>query len=401
MTRLRIALVVETFAKDMGYVSNTLPKYLARAGHVVDVITTEKLPYFQQGAGDNVFGSEFAARNQNKIGIEQLDGYTVHTLPNVPTFGYSRVQGLHQKLAELRPDVVCIFVSVGWIPLDCARSARRLGYRLVVGNHTGKTHFPLAQQGAGAAPLARLKTLLLRALPGRYISAVAHHCVVPTVDCADIVCDYFGGRRSKVKVLNLPVDTDYFHPVASAAESAERVALRRSLGFAADEVVCVYSGKFTQAKNPVVLLRALEILAAEGQPVRGLFVGAGEQRDALSGHPLAQVVAFQPFRELGRYFRAADIGVWMDESISFLDAASSGLPLVLGSTVKDVSHLTEFTAIYQADNPAALAAAIRPLLDAQRRKQAGVIAAQLAQERFSAQRYAQQRETYFREALEA
>jgi glycosyltransferase involved in cell wall biosynthesis len=396
---LRIAIVVETFAKQMGYVSNTLPKYLARQGHVVHIVTTEKLPYVRTGSGEELFGSAFADKNRNRIGTHPIDGYTVHTLPSRLTFGYWRLQGLAEKLAELSPDVVCIFVSVGWIALDCARLARPLGYQLIVGNHTGKTVFPLARRPTRWYQPARLKCTLLRGLPGHFVDAVAHHCVVPTTDCADVASRFFGIAARKVRIMNLPVDTDHFHPVASAADGAERVELRQSLGLAHDEIVCVYSGKFTQAKNPAVLLRAVEHLAAKGHRVRALFVGEGEQQAALSGHPLARVLPFKPFNELGRYFRGADIGVWMEESISYLDAASCGLPLVLGSTVNDTSHLTEFVSAFEANDPASLAAAITPLFDPQRRSEISRSAATLSAERFSASRYAQKRVAYFREAL--
>jgi len=396
---LRIAIVVETFAKQMGYVSNTLPKYLARLGHQVDVITTEKLPYVQGGTGGELFGNDFADRNRNRIGSEALDGYTVHTLDSAPVFGYWRLRGLDDTLRRLAPDIVCIFVSVGWIALDCARFSRQQGFALVVGNHTGKTHFPLAQQANAWYRPALLKSTLLRALPGRYVSAAAHCCVVPTVDCADIATDFFGIARRKVTVMNLPVDTDHFHPPASDAERQDRSALRQSLGFAEGELVCVYSGKFTHAKNPAVLLRAIELLAAEGLPVRALFIGEGEQQAALLGHPLAHVLPFQPFSGLGRYFRAADVGVWMDESISYLDAASSGLPLLLGSTVKDISHLIEFVTVFKSNDAASLAEAIRPMFDATHRRAVGARAAALSAERFSAARYTRGRLAIFRDAI--
>lgn len=398
---LRIAIVVETFARNMGYVSNTLPKYLARLGHHVDLITSDKFPYFQHGAGNQVYGSDFAQRNQNQLGTQSMDGYTVHTVPSVQTFGYSRLLGLEEKLAELAPDLVCVFVSVGWIPLDCARIVRRLGCRLVIGNHTGKSQFPLAAPTAARYSVARIKCFLLRALPGHFIGAVAHHCVVPTVDSAEIASDFFGITRKDIRVMNLPVDNDFFHPAATDADAAERQSVRAALGFADDETVCIYSGKFSQSKNPVVLRQAVQLLADEGHRVRALFIGAGEQCEALNGAPLAQVMAFLPFSELGRYFRAADIGVWMDESISYLDAASSGLPLVLGDTVKDISHLVEFTSVFEANNAASLAAAIRPLLDAKQRRVVSRTAATLATERFSARRYALQRVGFFREALKA
>ena len=396
---LRIVIVAETFARDMGYVNNTLPKYLARLGHQVQLITSDLLPYFQLGSASSVFGSAFAERNKPRLGSEEYAGFTVHTVPNVRSLGYPRLQGLGAKLAEIKPDLVCIFTSVGWIALDCAISARRQGFRLVVGSHTGKTSFPLALEPHPWYSMLRLKSFLTRTLPGWFIGATADHCVVPTRDCGEIAAGFFGIPDDKVRVMNLPVDEDFFFPTRNPADAQERDALRASLGYTSHETVCLYSGKFTEAKNPRVLLQAIEILAAEGHPARGLFIGSGPQLDALSGHPLAIVVPFMTLAPLGRYYRAADIGVWMEESTSFLDAAASGLPLILGSTVKDLSHLSEFTTVYSSNDARSLADAIRPLLDAARRQQTSQLAARLAAERFAASRYAHQRVTYFRMAL--
>ena len=396
---LRIAIVVETFARDMGYLNNTLPKYLARLGHDTHLVTSDLLPYFQLGPATSLYGKEFAERNKPRLGSELIDGFTVHTLRNVRSLGYPRLQNLHAELDSIAPDVVCVLTSVGWIALDCAFGARRRGYRLVIGSHTGRTSFPSDQQNPPWFSKTRVKNFLTRTLPGWFIGATADHCVVPTHDCAEVATRYFGIPPGKVRVLNLPVDRDHFHPVESVADANDRATLRAALGFAEHEIVCLYSGKFTEEKNPLVLLHAIERLAADGLPVRGLFIGSGKQLEALSGNPLAVVIPFMPLALLGRHYRAADVGVWMEESISFLDAASSGLPLVLGSTVKDLSHLGEFTSTYASNDASALAEAVRPLLDPVRRQAAGRTGSLLAAERFAASRYALQRIEWFRTAL--
>ena len=398
---LRIAIVAETFARDMGYVNNTLPKYLARLGHQVHLITSDLLPYFQLGSASSLYGQDFAERNKPRLGSEQFSGFTVHTVPNIRSMGYPRLLGLRAKLAEIAPDVVCIFISVGWIALDCAMAARRQGFHLIVGSHTGKTSFPLALQPHPWYSKLRLKSFLTRTVPGWFVGATADHCVVPTRDCGEIASGFFGIPSRKVRVMNLPVDEDFFFPSRSDTDMQDRKALRGSLGFAEPETVCLYSGKFTEGKNPLVLLQAIELLAVEGHAVRGLFIGSGPQLEALSGNPLAVVAPFMTLAPLGRHYRAADIGVWMEESTSFLDAAASGLPLVLGSTVKDLSHLREFSTTYASNDARSLADAIRPLLDATRRREASRTAARLAAERFAASRYAHRRVDWFRAALVA
>lgn len=399
---MKIVIVVETFARDMGYINNTLPKYLARNGAEVHVITTELSPYHQIGSANVVFGEQFAERNRNIPGTLQLiDGYTLHTLPHRNSFGYPRAIGLEAMLRDIGPDVVCVFQAGGWISLECAHYRKRLGYRLVIGSHTGKTMF--SQTGPWLS-LKRARSFALRTVPGRYIASQSEHCVVPTQDCAEVVSAHFGVPARLVRVMNLPVDTDFFYPESgplrpASAKPSNRTALRESLGIEGDELVCAYSGKFTTDKNALVLAKAVEALRREGKRVRALFIGSGEQEALIKASAAAIVVPFMPIAELGDYYRAADVGVWMNESISFLDGACCGLPLLLSDVVKDTSHVREFTAIYRTNDPSSLAAQIKLLIDSPEYARRSELAARLGDQRFSGQRYALRRLDQFHEAL--
>ncbi|MBX3657251.1 MAG: aminotransferase class I/II-fold pyridoxal phosphate-dependent enzyme [Ramlibacter sp.] len=396
--RLRVVIVVETFARDMGYINNTLPKYLARLGVDVHVITTELAPYFQLGSASQIFGDAFAASNRNEPGSRQaIDSYTLHTLKARKQYGYPRPEGLEDRLRELKPQIVCIFQAAGWIPLLCALQSRKTGFQLIIGSHMGKTAFPMAAATASVPPAQRLRSFLLRKMPGWFISWRSHHCVVPTLDCADVAVRFFGIPRSKIEIMNLPVDSDYFHPLR---DLAERERVRGELGFAPEDLVCIYTGKLTAEKNAVVLLEAARILIARGLKVRALFVGEGEQASLLRGHPEAVVVPFMPVKALGAYYRAADIGVWMNESISFLDGASCGLPLVLSDTVKDSSHLREFASLYRTNDAASLADRIAELADPVERGRISTIAASLGMQRFGAEQYARRRLALFHSAMD-
>jgi hypothetical protein len=74
---------------------------------------------------------------------------------------------------------------------------------------------------------------------------------------------------------------------------------------------------------------AIERLRAQGQPYRGLFIGAGTQQPAIRECSSSIVIDVMPYRELAPYYRANDIDVWTgNESIPQLDAAC-GLPLII------------------------------------------------------------------------
>lgn len=399
---MKITLVVETFARDMGYINNTLPKYLAREGAEVHVLTTDLSPYHQFGTADVMFGKEFAERNRNLPGTsEKIDGYTLHTLPHRKSFGYPRYLGLEETLRDLAPEVVCIFAAAGWIPLDCARLRRRIGYRLVIGSHMGTTMFNPPR--SWVSPM-RIRTFALRTMPGWFIASQAEKCVVPTVDCGENVSAYFGIPSSMVEVMNLPVDTDYFYPETgpqrpAQAKASNRAALRQSMGVGENELLCIYSGKLSSAKNAAIIGEAVGTLRREGLPVRALFIGGGDQEALIRANPENIVLPFMPISDLGDYYRASDVGVWMNESISFLDAACTGLPLLLSDIVKDTLHVNEFTAIFPSDEPSSLAKEIRVLLDPTERGRRSELASRLGNQRFSGQGYAQRRLEQFRKML--
>jgi glycosyltransferase involved in cell wall biosynthesis len=203
--------------------------------------------------------------------------------------------------------------------------------------------------------------------------------------------------------MNLPVDVDFFYPEKQRppllGSNSNRAVTRLKLGIAENELVCVYSGKFTNDKNALVLAHAVEKLRDNGMPIRGVFIGGGEQQALIEQCSSCLVFPFMPIKELGQYYRAADIGVWMNESISFLDAACCGLPLLLSDTVKDISHVQEFTAVYRTDDAASLASQIMVLADPIERKRRSELASCLGFERFSGEVYAERRLVQFRETL--
>jgi glycosyltransferase involved in cell wall biosynthesis len=135
------------------------------------------------------------------------------------------------------------------------------------------------------------------------------------------------------------VDTARFRPAAAHA----RVALRRSLGFADDEFVLLYTGRFVSVKGVDVLLAALEVLRTSGRlaGVRVCLVGSGELQMDDAGHLLrvenaplaAHVTVCPPTADVAPYLQAVDAFVFPSRREgmpnSVLEAIAAGLPCVL------------------------------------------------------------------------
>lgn len=388
---MKIVLMVESFTKNMGYIENVLPKYLARLGVEVHVVSTTLPCYsylqdFEETYPDLVNLSSTATS-------EQLDGFTVHTLPYKRVVGHLQMQGWYQMLKDIAPHVVQTTVPIGWIPLDLALAKSKLGYKLFTGNHRSSSTFPLASMPHRTISPAEVRCFLTRSIPGRLASLVTEKCYCPNQDCAEIAWKFFGVQQQKVEVMFLGVDTDFFYPATDTPHiQQEHIETRQKLGFSPDDIICVYSGKFTETKNALILAQAIERLRAQGQKFVGLFIGNGVQKSEISKYPNCQILDFMPYHQLSTYYRAADIGVWpTNESISMLDAAACGLPLVVSDGIGYFDHIEGNGLVYHINNLDCLVDTLLQLKDHHKRAELGNIGSQKMKQMFSWESIARKR----------
>lgn len=374
----------------MGYLENTLPKHLARLGVETHVVATNlPLDYRQQLANSPHVD---LAGPLPPGSVHVNDGYTVHILGHKKVFGYMRMVGLRRKLSSIRPDIVQTLAAIGWIPLDAAIYGNSLGYKLFTGCHMTASVFPLANQDLPWWNKKSLRCLLTRAAPGRFTSLFTEKCYGATSDCADVAVRFFGVSRSKMDICPLGVDTELFTPASDANDFIARLELRRKLGFSESEIICIYTGRFNEDKNPLLLAKAVERLVRDGEPFRGLFIGNGAQFEAIRSCLGCVTHPFVPFRELPKFYRAADVGVWpTQESMSMLDAAACGLPIVANHTMAATERLDGNGLIYKLNDGNDLVRVLLQLRDPQTRKCLGILGARKIAHNFSWESIARRR----------
>jgi glycosyltransferase involved in cell wall biosynthesis len=397
---MRIVLISEIFSPGMGYLENRLPKYLARLGAHVDVVASSFPPDYRQEPEQQAYGGfapELAPGSE-----ETLDGFRLHILGHTKTLGHVRLLGLRQKLREIQPQVVQTMTPIGWIAVESAFYRSRLDYRLFSGCHYHASVFPLARKTSTGLRPERWRCYLERGLHGRMVSWATEKYYAISPDCAALASQFFGVPRSKLEICPLGVDTEVFHPVAGPGEARARTALRRRLGFREDEIVCVYSGRFTAQKNPLLLARAIAELAAAGEPFRGLLIGQGLQTQEIAQCRGCVHLPFMPVSELGAFYRAADIGVWpTEESMSMLDALACGLPLIANDTMDAPERLEGTGRQYRLGDGADLVVQLHALRDARVREPLGATGARRMREEFSWQAIAARRLLDYAAALAA
>ena len=397
---MKIVLLTETFPRNMGYMVTILPRLLARLGADVHVVTTDLSAYWHIADFKETY-SGFVENMEKMLGsIEQYDGYTLHTLPHQRLLGYMRIMGMRKKLFEIRPDITYAVASIGWIALEAALWKPILGYKLFTGNHTTASVFPLAQRKQFKLDWTFIKSFLTRAIPGRLTSLVTTKCYGATKDCADVAVRFFGVEDRKIDVCPLGVDTDLFSPPVTAGDFNDRAQFRNELGFSGDEIVCIYTGRFTEDKNPLILGEAVARLVAQGELYRAIFVGHGIQSDTLKQLPGCTVFPFTPVEKLPRYYRSADIGIWpTQESTSMLDAAACGLPLIVNDTLVATERIEGNGLTYRLNDVDDMVRVLLVLKDSSLRKKLGKVGAHKMASEFSWMSLAKRRFDDFEAAL--
>jgi len=369
-------MIFYSFPRDMGYSNTMLARHLARLGADVHYISSN-LPVYHKNDDARAAYRQFSADSTMTPGaVESYDGYTVHCIGHRYVCGVPKFVGLTEKLREIQPDVVQLFINAGWAPLQTAVAKLKLGFALFSAAHTTVSIFPLARRPTRFWDREWIANLLTRAIPGRIGSLFIDKCYAATEDCAEVAIRFYGAPKRKVVVVPLGVDTEIFHPLRTADDQARRAQIRAELGFAESDVVCIYTGQFSASKNPLVLARAIAMLRAGGVGVRGLFIGNGTQNRDLGECDGCVVLPFRPHRELPPYYRASEIGVWpTQESMSMLDAAASGLPIIVSETLLARERIDGNGLTYRLNDPADLAERIKSLTDPATRRELGSIGA--------------------------
>jgi glycosyltransferase involved in cell wall biosynthesis len=384
---MKIAIISDWFAEQMGYAENCLPKALAELGAEVHVVTSDAQVYF-----DSPFYKEtyepFIGPGIVECGVKRIDGYTLHRLPH----GRSKsrislhrlyIPSLLRKLAELKPDVVQTFDVGCPTTYHAALGKIFLGYQLFLETHTH------ASVWSPRTRSPRIRTRLRECaidVANKLASAISVKCYPISTDAADIAVKHLGVQRRKVEVCSLGVDTLLFRQPTDGAAQNNRITLRTELGFSQTDVVCIYTGRLTKDKGPLYLAKAISALSSQGSPFRGLFVGRGTASDVAEIEACSGCVVhpFVPTRDLPRFYWAADIGVWpKQESTSQLDAAACGLPLILSDRVEVRERIDGNGLTYRESDVANLAARISMLFDPSVRLRMGQIGAANVRGRFS------------------
>lgn len=397
---MKIAFITDWFAEEMGYAENALPKAMAALGHQVHVVTSTLLPYGNSKTYTQIYGKFLGPAERNR-GTKQIDGYTVHRLPwkNSRICGGIKIKGLLGKLREISPHIVQTFDISTASTLQAILGKCRVSYELFVGCHIHASVFPRDIRGLGhKVRAARAKVM------APIINSCIKTCYAISEDCASIAMVFFRIDRKKIKTVPLGVDVRLFKPPEDAASQHTRSKVRQLLRFNEEDIICIYTGRLSEDKGPLILARAIEHLFSKGNKFRGLFVGDGPQNyvQLIKDNNGCVVKSFVPYSELPGIYTAADIGVWpKQESTSQLDAAASGLPIILSDKIMVKERVDGNGLCYKEGDSFALASTIEALGNSDLRRKMGRVGAERIRRELSWDVLAQKRILDYEEVLKS
>jgi len=396
---MKIVFVNIWFTDGMGYIENCLPRSLAKRGHDVHIVTSKGKVFFNdplyKKTYEKFFGPPVEKEGKYKLG----ENLTLHRLNFVTIAKTFYFFGLGRTLREIRPDVVHMLDVISPFTIQFFYYGRRFKFNVYTANHYVLSVLAVHKEWEKAFSLLKFKWLLFKVIPGKLLSGYYKRCYAATVDAKYVAEKYMGVPPEKCYVTPLGVDTEVFKRIHDRAQIAER---RTSIGFANSDFMVLYTGRFAPDKNPLILAKAIDHLQTKGfKHIKGLFVGSGEQKTEIQSCAACSIVDFVPYHELYKFYQIADIGVWpTQESTSMLDAAASGIPIIVNNTVHATERYMGNGLTYELGNVEDLAEQILKLYnDADLRSKLGAEGERKMKEEFSWDRIAKEREADYMQDL--
>lgn len=377
---MKIAVISPWYSLGMGYAENFLPKFLVREGNDVTLITSTAQIYYNAGFYNKIY-EPYIGKNIVEECDTVVDGYRLIRRPLIEHPGMPNIEGLYDTLCKLQPDVIQTFDFDHITTYIAAKYAAEhsIGLFTECHRHASVMGTSLADQlkNKWQAFKNRFNSKL------RFIGSSMSKCYPIAEDVYEILVKYYHAPKAKLEIQSLGVDTDLFCPVT---DDKEKQVLRYKHGFKAEDIICIYTGRFTESKGPRILAEAVSIAAESNPSIKALFVGRGDEEytNFLRNARNCSVHPFVPVRELPQYYQLADIGVWpREESTSQLDALACGLPIIISNQTKVEERIQGSGLTYKQNDPKDLSERILSLAEPEYRKRLGIAARQKAIEKFS------------------
>ena len=391
--------MVDYLMPALGYQESLLPKWNAKHGHDVHIVTSDRYAPIEHYAES--WGKLMGPRVRGP-GTEAFEGVAVHRLPTTWEWRMRPwLKGLIEVIEGISPDVVFCHGSASPSAFRLARFASRTGVPLLMDNH-------MVRDAQNRTPLGRIYYFGLRALSRRLLDGNVHKVLGVADECAEFARSEQGIPAEYVDILPLGVDTDLFSPDEDGGLKAHR-----EYGIPEDATVVLQTGKLDRGKGAHYLTEAMAPLMGARPHVWLAFVGGGSADyvlDATSHLERAGVadrsrlIPFVPVSRLSMMYSMADVCVYpAATSLSSLEAAACARPVVMTDLPASRWRASHGAGVcYRTGDVGSLRRIIEGLLDDPARRRAiGEAAREGVLKHFSYDTIARRSEKFMSEAIAA
>jgi glycosyltransferase involved in cell wall biosynthesis len=312
---MKIVLVTEEFDPAKGYLEYYLAKELVTLGNEVYILT---------------FGS---SRGQFKV-IEK-EGFKVITIPYFVTvlgYHFPNLRGFAYVIKFMKvnkPNVIHCQPLDSPLSLFIAIWKGYFNYR-IVGSILTQLNLTFSKWGIKKKFLFSISKILVN----KYLAKISEVIFAKTTDLAKLLSICYEVPLKKFWIIPLGSN-----PYLFKFNPEARVQQRNKLGISENDVLLVYSGKIDPSKGIDILIKAMAPIAAKDARLKLLIIGKGDilfvnyLKKLISKYSMDKIVIFYPWvtkDNIPSLYSASDVGVWPGlSSISIVDAASTGLPLII------------------------------------------------------------------------
>ena len=336
---------------------------------VVASVRTLRRELLALGCDVRVLTLSQGLRTQNEEGVYRLGSVSASMVYDRARIGMPSGRRVLREILRWSPDVVhsqAEFSTYVW----ARRIARMLSVPLVHTYHTiyeDYTHY--------YSPSRTMGRKVVESFSRRVLSRT-DAVIVPTAKVARLLTGYRVDRP--LHVIPTGLDLERFRPARTAGERADARALRAGLGIRPEQRVLLSVSRLAKEKN---LDEVLEMMAvADREDTVLVLVGEGPYRGALEARAgalgITDRVRFTGVvapADIPRWYRIGDVfvGASLSETqgLTFIEAMSSGLPLLCRRDPSLASVVVEGVTGWQFEGSAQFTTRLNALLDDPRERE--------------------------------
>ena len=322
---MNILHVADYVMPEMGYQEFILPKWNAKHGHEVHIITSDR--YTPVPDYENTWQHILGPRHIGES-TETIENVLIHRLPVKLEFKRRIwLSGLFMKIKQINPDIIFCHGTSSPLAFALVNISKKLRIPLIMDNHMA-----FVAQRSGI--LARMYYFALKLLTKIYLNKNVSSFLGMSDESCEFMITQQGINPAKVGKLDFGVDTDIF---GDDLKSSPRT--RTYYGIPDDATIIMQTGKLSQEKGTDILTEAMLPLMIDDPSLWLIFVGGGNSafiKQCMEPFQLSSVsnrvltISFVPITQLPSLMKMSDICVYPGESsLSCIEASACSTPVII------------------------------------------------------------------------